>query len=73
MAQAFMNYIGGAWVPARSGRTFKNVNPATGEVIGEFPDSDASDVDAAVRAAQAAQDAWRRRPSAPRSCSAWAR
>ena len=40
MAERFLNYIGGRWVPARSGRMFQNLNPATGETLGEFPDSD---------------------------------
>ena len=30
MAQTFTNYIGGRWAPAKSGQTFKNLNPATG-------------------------------------------
>ena len=34
MSQTFLNYIGGQWVPARSGRTFQNFNPATCEVLG---------------------------------------
>ena len=48
MSQPFHNLIGGRPVPARSGRTFMNVNPATGEVLGEFPDSEAADVAAAT-------------------------
>ena len=39
MPETFHNYIGGRWVPARSGRTFHNLNPATGEMLGEFPAS----------------------------------
>jgi aldehyde dehydrogenase (NAD+) len=63
---AFLNLIGGKWVPAKSGRTFPNRNPADLEdVIGEFPASDASDVDAAVAAAKKAYGGWRRTP-APR-------
>jgi len=31
MADRFLNYIGGKWIPARGGRTFPNINPATGE------------------------------------------
>jgi len=52
------NYIGGTWVPARSGGTDKVVNPATGEVIAEVPASDAADVDAAVAAAADAFESW---------------
>ena len=50
--------IDGAFTPATSGRTFANVNPATGAVIGEAAEGDATDVDAAVRAAQRAQKTW---------------
>ncbi|HEX5615722.1 MAG TPA: gamma-aminobutyraldehyde dehydrogenase [Acidimicrobiia bacterium] len=52
------NYIGGTWVPARSGATDKVLNPATGEVIAEVPASDAADVDAAVSAAAEAFESW---------------
>jgi alpha-ketoglutaric semialdehyde dehydrogenase len=64
--RTYHNYIGGEWVPARSGKTFENRNPAdTREVVGLFPDSDAADVADAVAAAKAAYDAWRLTP-APR-------
>jgi aldehyde dehydrogenase (NAD+) len=66
MPEQFLNYIGGQWVPARSGRTFPNLNPATGEVIGDFPDSEEADVAAAVAAAQAAKRAWQLTPAPKR-------
>lgn len=47
-------FIGGQWVPARSGKTFETVNPATEEVIAQVAEADAADVDAAVRAAREA-------------------
>ncbi|HXG62767.1 MAG TPA: aldehyde dehydrogenase family protein [Planctomycetota bacterium] len=60
------NYIDGRWVPARSGRTFQDRNPADLEdVIGEFPASGPEDVEDAVAAARRAFPAWRRTP-APR-------
>src|SRR5262245_44935318 len=60
------NYIGGEWVASRSGATFPDVNPARRQdVVGEFPASDANDVDRAVAAARASFAAWRRVP-APR-------
>ncbi|MDR7521367.1 MAG: aldehyde dehydrogenase family protein [Armatimonadota bacterium] len=59
------NYIAGRWVEARDGRTMPSVNPATGAVLGEVPDSQAADVDAAVRAAAEAWPRWRATP-APR-------
>jgi 1-pyrroline dehydrogenase len=52
------NFIGGKWVPARSGRTDPVLDPATGQVIAEVPSSDAPDVDAAVSAAAAAFPEW---------------
>jgi aldehyde dehydrogenase (NAD+) len=67
MSQPFHNLIGGRPVPARSGRTFMNVNPATGEVLGEFPDSEAADVAAATAAAKAAAPAWRLTPAPKRA------
>jgi aldehyde dehydrogenase (NAD+) len=46
--------IGGKWVPAKSGRTFETVNPATEEVLTLVADSDKADVDEAVKAARKA-------------------
>jgi aldehyde dehydrogenase (NAD+) len=66
MATAYRNYIGGEWVPAASGRTFEDRNPADrDEVLGVFPRSDATDVDRAVAAAREAFGTWRLVP-APR-------
>jgi aldehyde dehydrogenase (NAD+) len=48
--------VGGAWVDARSGRVFENINPFTGRVWSVAPDADAEDVDLAVRAARRAFD-----------------
>lgn len=63
----FKNYIGGKWVDAASGKTFADRNPADqDDVIGEFPASDASDVDRAVAAAKKAFDGWRRTPAPKR-------
>ncbi|VWC97163.1 aldehyde dehydrogenase [Burkholderia lata] len=45
-------HIGGRSVPARSGRTFAAINPATEAVIAEVASCDAPDVDDAVRAAR---------------------
>src|SRR6185295_4797805 len=63
----FKNFIGGKWVAAKSGKTFPNRNPANlDDVIGEFPSSDAKDVDQAVAAAKKAYDGWRRTPAPKR-------
>ena len=60
------NLIGGRWVPASSGQTFENRNPADkDDLIGLFPKSDKRDVDVAVAAAKAAFPLWRNTP-APR-------
>jgi len=67
MSNTFHNFIGGSWVPARSGTSIVNRNPATGEALGEFPESDAADVDAAIAAARSAQRAWRLTPAPKRA------
>ena len=67
MAEKFTNLIGGRRVPARSGRTFQNLNPATGEVLGEFPASGAEDVNDAVEAATRAYPGWRLTPAPKRA------
>jgi aminomuconate-semialdehyde/2-hydroxymuconate-6-semialdehyde dehydrogenase len=53
------NYIGGQLVPPRSNRWLDNYEPATGQVYSRVPDSDASDIEAAVQAAQQALPAWK--------------
>jgi acyl-CoA reductase-like NAD-dependent aldehyde dehydrogenase len=64
--KAFQNSIGGDWVDAGSGATFESVSPATGEVLGTFPRSDATDVERAVAAARAAFEEWRLVPAPKR-------
>jgi alpha-ketoglutaric semialdehyde dehydrogenase len=60
------NLIGGQWVPAVSGQTFENRNPADrDDVVGLYPRSDKRDVDAAVAAAKKAYPGWKAAP-APR-------
>jgi aldehyde dehydrogenase (NAD+) len=64
----YKNYINGAWVASKTGKTFVNVNPADkNDVIGHFQDSDARDVDAAVAAAKAAFKKWRLVPAPKRA------
>ncbi|MFM7137864.1 MAG: aldehyde dehydrogenase family protein, partial [Planctomycetota bacterium] len=48
--------IDGQWTPARSGKTFETINPATEEVIAQVAEADVADVDLAVRAARRAFD-----------------
>src|SRR5919202_1500461 len=64
--KTYPNYIGGEWVPSRSGEWFENLNPAdTRDCVGRFPLSTAEDIGRAVGAARGAADKWRRLP-APR-------
>jgi alpha-ketoglutaric semialdehyde dehydrogenase len=63
----YYNYIGGKWAPAKSGKTFNSTNPADpSDVIGQFPASNAEDVQSAVDAAEKAYDAWRLTPAPKR-------
>ncbi|KIQ00202.1 MULTISPECIES: aldehyde dehydrogenase family protein [Pseudomonas] len=52
------NYIGGEFVAPVGGQYFTNTSPVDASVIGEFPRSDAKDIDKALDAAHAAADAW---------------
>ena len=46
--------IGGKWVPAKSGKTFETINPATEQVLANVAQADQADVDEAVKAARRA-------------------
>jgi 1-pyrroline dehydrogenase len=61
------NFIGGAFTAARAGGTDDVLDPATGEVLGTAPASEAADVDDAVQAAAGAFDAWAARTPRERS------
>ena len=52
------NYINGALVAPQGGEYLDNYEPATGKVYGKIPRSQADDVAAAVKAAEAAFPAW---------------
>jgi len=67
VSHSFQNFIGGRWVPARSGRTFANLDPATGETLGEFPASGPEDVNDAIEAAAKAFASWRLVPAPKRA------
>ena len=55
----YSNFIGGEWVGATSGRTFKNLNPADNrEFLAEYPLSAREDATQAIAAATAAFSAW---------------
>src|SRR5437868_9187240 len=54
-----LNYIGGNWVAPGTGDYCQSHNPACpSQVLGEFPQSGAADVDAAVASAGAARAVW---------------
>lgn len=60
-------FIGGKFVRPHSGRYFPSLNPATEEKLTEIAESDASDVDAAVKAARKAYDkVWSKMPGRER-------
>ncbi len=58
----FKMFINGQFVEAESGKTRDILNPATGEIMAQVPEADATDVDKAVKAARAAFDTgeWRK-------------
>lgn len=61
------NYIDRLWCESRSRRTFQNINPArTSDIIGEFPLSDATDINDAVQAAARQYTSWRLLPAPKR-------
>jgi aldehyde dehydrogenase (NAD+) len=62
----YKNYVGGTWVEGEIKQTFKNINPATGEVIAEFQDSVPVDVDRAVEIAHDAFRMWKNTPAPKR-------
>lgn len=54
-----LNHIAGAWTQSLDGQVRPNLNPAdTDDVIGDFAESSAGDITAAVDAAAIAQPAW---------------
>ena len=64
----FHNLIGGQWLPALSGKTILNLNPADhADVVGAFPSSRAEDVALAVAAAKKAFATWRLVPAPKRA------
>ncbi|MEA2992850.1 MAG: betaine-aldehyde dehydrogenase [Alphaproteobacteria bacterium] len=53
-------YYGGGWQEPKSGRYADTLNPANGKSLGKVADASAEDIDAAVAAAKAAFQEWRR-------------
>ncbi len=65
--QRYRHWINGDAVEPGNGEWLDVFNPATGEVIAQVADGDASDVDTAVQAAQAAFPAWSALPNSERA------
>ena len=66
--EAYGNLIGGEWKPCGSGKTFDNVNPAdTRDLVGRFQASSPADAGAAVQAAAAAFEGWKKTPVTKRA------
>ncbi len=61
------NFIDGEFVAPASGKYLDNIEPATGKVYSQVPDSDVADVDRAVAAAEKAFASWSRTSAAERS------
>jgi aldehyde dehydrogenase (NAD+) len=60
-------FLDGRWTEPRSSRTIPVLAAATGEWIGEVPEADEQDVDAAVQAAQRAKRGWAATPPEERA------
>ena len=64
----YKNFIGGVWMESVTGKTFKSLNPAhTGQVVGEFQDSNQVDIDRAVEFAKDAFKMWKNTPAPKRA------
>ncbi len=53
-------YVNGKWRDAKSGKTIKVTNPATGDVLGTVPSMGTDETREAIEAANAAWPAWRK-------------
>ena len=62
--ETIRNYAGGRFDEAEQAGWLDVVEPATGRVYAQVPDSDADDVDQAVACAMGAFPAWSARPAA---------
>lgn len=58
LAKRYELFINGSWTAPKAGTYFKTINPATEETLAEVAQADKDDVDAAFKAAQAAQPKW---------------
>ena len=63
----YENFIGGEWVAPKSGAYRENLTPSTGQPFCEVASSSGEDVELALDAAHAAQQAWGHRSPAERA------
>ena len=63
----YQMFINGEFVPNSTGRMIPVINPATEEVVSEVPSGTAADVEAAVLAAERAQETWCKLPAIKRA------
>ena len=61
------NFINGQFTEPLGGNYFMNTSPVDGSEVGQFPRSDARDIDLALDAAHRAADAWGKTPAAARA------
>ena len=66
--ETYNNFIGGRWVPAKAGATYKITNPAKKDtVLGEFQFSSDDDAQQAIAAAADALESWAETPAPSRA------
>ena len=66
LATKIPQFINGQWIESHASEWLDVVNPATAEVLGRVPMSDAAEVTRAIDAAQAEYPEWRRTPAEDR-------
>lgn len=62
-----LNYVGGQWIGADSGKTISVTNPATGAEIAKVPDVGTAETERAIAAATAAFKTWSQKTALERS------
>src|SRR5258705_12019789 len=60
-------FIAGRWCEADNGKSFPVTNPATGAVLAQVPDMEATETRRAIEAAKAAWPEWRRKTAKERA------
>ena len=64
----YKNYMGGVWMESASEKTFESHNPAhSGQVVGEFQDSNELDINQAVAFAKDSFKMWKNTPAPKRA------